>query len=233
MAGDGGAVSMERRRARERRPEQLHWIAQARALAATLDLLPNALVLLDPGPPCRAWHANLAARRLLADAGGLARTDDLPTARDDRLGARLAALLDGCPLAGDRPRAPRPPAAASGRELTLSVRELDFGASRDLPVRRLVLVEARARGPDGAALAALCREFGLTPKEAEAALRLHATGSVAEIAAQARRSVHTVRTQLKSAMSKTRTRSQAGLVALVGDRLAVGLPPSAPSTPAG
>lgn len=234
MGGDGTGAGLERRREREQRPAQLRWIAQARGLAAALDALPNALLLVTADIPVRIWHANATARRVL-EAGSLFSLEGerLVGCNPDatrQLDTLLRRALQH--PAGQRHECSLPP-DEGGQLLTFWVETLDFGGSRDLPVNRLALVEVAPPPPADLVLPGLCRDFGLTRGEAETALRLYATGSVAGIAAQARRSVHTVRTQLKAAMAKTSTHSQAGLVALVGNRLAGHPLPPVRSTPSG
>lgn len=232
MEGDETRRGADRRRDRERCPMQLRWIAQARALTAVLDALPNALLLVTSGNPVRIWHATSAARRVLASGGLLTLVDDRLVCASPHATKRLEMMLDrALQDAAGHSRECSLPADDEGQLLTFRVEALDWGASRDLPVDRLALVEVVAL-PVGV-LGALCREFGLTRGEAETALRLHATGSVAGIAAQASRSVHTVRTQLKAAMAKTGTHSQAGLVALLGNRLTGHALPPVRSTPSG
>ncbi|GAB3729731.1 hypothetical protein GCM10028862_08390 [Luteimonas pelagia] len=233
MPGDGVPTRPERRREREERPAGLRWIARARSLVAVLDLMPNALLLLEPDARCRIWHANVAAQRRLQAGYGLRVVDDRLVVDGPGLDARLQQLARACTRPGTGASLDLPVPCVAGTPLRLRLEALDFGASADLPVQRLVLAEVLGGGLDTEAVAALCRAHGLTRKEAEAALMLHATGSVAGIAAQSGRSVHTVRTQLKAAMAKTGTHSQAALVALVGARLRGGsLPPVAP-TPRG
>jgi DNA-binding CsgD family transcriptional regulator len=234
VGGDGTGAILDRRHEREQRPAQLRWIAQARGLAAALDALPNALLLATGGIRVRIWHANATARRVLAAGGRLSLEGDrligaTPEATT-RLDAMLRRALQYAP--GHRQEC-NLPADGAGPLLTFWVETLDFGASRDLPVNRLALVEVAPPPPADLVLPRLCHDFGLTRGEAETALRLYATGSVAGVAAQARRSVHTVRTQLKAAMAKTGTHSQAGLVALVGSRLAGHPLPPLRSTPPG
>jgi DNA-binding CsgD family transcriptional regulator len=96
------------------------------------------------------------------------------------------------------------------------VEALEVDAEAGLPVSRVLLLEVDERAAAHAAVRLLCSQFGLTPKEAQIALGLHANGSAQDTARDAGRSIHTVRAQLKSAMQKTNTHSQAGLVALVG-----------------
>lgn len=234
MGGDGTRQRVDRRGERERRPMQLRWIAQARALAAVLDALPNALLLVTAGKPVRVWHASLAARRMLGAGGPLSLAGDRLVCATADATRRLDVILhralrasaghpQDCELAVDD----------DGGFLVFRVEALAWGASPDLPVGRLALVEVVPPRPADLLLAGLCREFGLTRGEAETALRLHATGSVAGSAAQACRSVHTVRTQLKAAMAKTGTHSQAGLVALLGNRLSGHPRQAVRSTPSG
>ena len=102
---------------------------------------------------------------------------------------------------------------------SLQVQVLDFGMSADLPVTQMVLLELHEKAALEVGLHRLCLTFQLTPKEAEAAIGLYAIGSVGEFARSAGKSIHTVRTQLKAAMQKTGTHSQAGLVALVANHL--------------
>lgn len=234
MAGDGNIAADDRRLDREQRPTQLRWIAQARGMAAALDALPTALLLVTSGTPVRIWHANAAARRMLAAGGPLALEDDRLVGTSPAATQRVDLVLYRALqyAAGHRRQCSISP-DDDGPLLTFWVETLDFGGSGDLPVQRLALVEVAPPPPADLVLPGLCRDFGLTRAEAETALRLYATGSVAGIAAQARRSVHTVRTQLKAAMAKTSTHSQAGLVALMGNRLAGQPLQPVPPTPSG
>ena len=58
-------------------------------------------------------------------------------------------------------------------------------------------------------------QFGLTRSEAEVAVALSAGQIITEIAALRAVSVHTVRNQVKSALSKTNSRRQAELTRLI------------------
>lgn len=58
-------------------------------------------------------------------------------------------------------------------------------------------------------------KLGLSQTEAQIALSLADGQTIAEIAEARRASIHTVRNQVKSALSKTGSRRQAELVALV------------------
>jgi DNA-binding CsgD family transcriptional regulator len=111
-------------------------------------------------------------------------------------------------------------AGADGRTAaTLQVQVLDFGASPDLPVSEVLLLEVHEKAPIERGLQRLCNEYLLTRKEAECAIGLYAMGSLDEFARCAGKSIHTVRSQIKAAMQKTSTHTQAGLVALVAARL--------------
>ena len=216
MAIEQAARQVERRLRREQHPDQLRWIAQARSLAAALDLLPQPIVLLLPGETLRVWHANAAARHRLGAHPQLSiRAGVLHVA--PAYADLLAAAIDR--VCGEGAGHPQEFVlrAATG-SATARLQLLDFGASRDLPVSTVLMLELHEAASSERSLQQLCTRFGLTRKEAEAALGLCAMGSVDELARCTGRSVHTVRTQLKAAMQKTGTHTQAGLVALVANR---------------
>jgi DNA-binding CsgD family transcriptional regulator len=206
----------ERRVRREGDPAQLRWIAQARTLAAAVDRLPSPLLLLVPGEPIRVWQANSAARHRFVDCADLC-------VRDGLLGG-AAGVLDSLRSAMSRTLRHgvgqslrfELPLAAGAASATLEM--LDFGASADLPVTEVMLLEVRV-APGGRRIEHLCTTFRLTPKEAEVAVGLYSMGSVEELARCTGRSVHTIRSQLKAAMQKTGRRTQAALVAAVADCL--------------
>lgn len=212
---DEPARQSERRQRRERDPDQLRWIAQARTLAATLDLLPTPVVLLLPGEPIRVWHANAAARLLLSVHPELRIRDGLLLVPSGHVPPLMQAIARARELGPGHPqkfRLPSPVPAMASLQL------LDFGANRDLPISTVVMMELRESASPERGLQQLCTEFRLTRKEAEAAVGLHAMGSIDELARCTGKSIHTVRTQLKAAMQKTGTHTQAGLVALVAHR---------------
>ena len=210
----------ERRMRREDRPEQLLWIAQARCLAATLDLLSQPIVLLVPDTTLRVWHANATARVQLTGEG-------LVRMRDSRLwfADPTHDLYFGAAVRRARSLGPAHPqtielAGTDGRTAaTLQVQALDFGASPDLPVSEVLLLEVHEKAPVERGLQRLCNEYLLTRKEAECAIGLYAMGSLDEFARCAGKSIHTVRSQIKMAMQKTDRHTQASLVALVASRL--------------
>ena len=207
---------VERRVRREERPEQLRWIALARSLAATLDCLDRPLLLVVPEPPLRVWHANAAAREQLA-SGDLLRLRDgaLETLGE----ANTAALERGVRAVSEGTPALQLKLNGAGASLGLRLRRLQFGASAELPISHLVLLDVQPQASPDRHLQRLREGFGLTPREAECALGLFATGSVEAMARCSGKSIHTVRTQLKAAMQKTATHTQAGLVALVARQL--------------
>ncbi|GAB3348568.1 helix-turn-helix transcriptional regulator [Lysobacter tyrosinilyticus] len=215
---DETARLVERRQRRERDPDQLRWIAQARTLAAALDLLPSPIALLLPGEPLRVWHANAAARHRLSIHPELRMRDGLLLVASAHASAVMQAIARARELGPGHPQQLRLPSSAGPATATACVQLLDFGASRDLPVSTVLMLELRESVSPERGLQQLCTEFRLTRKEAEAALGLHAMGSIDELARCTGKSIHTVRTQLKAAMQKTGTHTQAGLVALVAHR---------------
>jgi len=221
MAADGTQHRQrERRIQREQGAGQLRWIAQARCLAAALDLLAQPILLVLPGWPIAIWHANAAARRQLAASGVLQIRDEtlhVGTPADATELARVIrrAQMQG-PLAPQQLELSTEPGGATAR---LHVQALDFGASPDLPVSEVLRLELHEQVPPEQLLQRLCHEFQLTRKEAECAIGLYVAGSVEEFTRRVGKSIHTVRTQLKIAMQKTATHTQAGLVALVANRV--------------
>jgi DNA-binding CsgD family transcriptional regulator len=220
MAEDTPADAGERRLRREQDPAQLRWIAQARSLAATLDLLPTPIVLFGDGEPLRVWHANAAARHRLGGGAGLHLREGTVQGTPEALHALRRATGEALRLGPGHPQAL---ALAADARAAGTVQALGFGASADLPVSELLMLEMRDGGGRSQGLQRLCAEFGLTPREAEVAVGLYSMGSIEELARCTGRSVHTVRTQVKVAMQKTGRRTQAGLVAAVADRLSAAL----------
>ena len=221
MADDGTRRrQVERRLRREDRPDQLQWIAQARCLAATLDLLPQPIVLVLPGDPIRVWHANAAARRQLASSSILQMRGGVLVPADATCASAITGAIQRTLMLG--PHHPQ--------QLELSTHGDRSGgepSGADAGLRhergsaggKMVLLELHEKAGLEVGLQRLCLTFQLTPKEAEAAIGLYAIGSVGEFARSAGKSIHTVRTQLKAAMQKTGTHSQASLVALVAKHL--------------
>lgn len=214
-APDGGK---ERRVRHERRTDAARENARVTCLAAALDCLPHPILLVIASQPLQVWHANAAARRRFVDGGLLRIRDGLLVIEDGTCRVHLMNAIrrafvagPGCPQEVELAAEPGGPSRAK-----VHVEAVEIDADAGLPVSRVLLLEVDERTATHAALRLLCSEFGLTPKEAEIALGLHAKGSAHDTARDAGRSIHTVRAQLKSAMQKTNTHSQAGLVALVG-----------------
>lgn len=220
MADDGRLRRpAERRARREDRPEQLRWIAQARCLAAALDLLAQPIVLLVPDVALRVWHANAAARAQFIE--GLVRMRDgrLLFADPAHEEYFCAAARRARSLGSAHPQRIELTDHDGRTAATLQVQMLDFGASPDLPVSEVLLLEVHEKASVERGLQRLCDEYLLTRKEAECAIGLYAMGSLDEFARCAGKSIHTVRSQIKAAMHKTATHTQASLVALVAARL--------------
>lgn len=211
-------ASGERRVRREERPDQLHWIALARALAATLDCLERPMLLIVPEHPVRVWHANAAAREQLALGVALRLREGWLQGCGEGNATALVRAIQAA-AAGPAGVSTRLQLHAEGTTANLRLQRLEFGASAELPVANVVLVDVQAQACPQRNLQRLREGFGLTPREAECALGLYAIGSVEAMARCTGKSIHTVRTQLKAAMQKTATHTQAGLVALVARQL--------------
>lgn len=214
-------IQGDRRVRQERRVDLLRLHARSRCLTAALDRLPHPILLVIAGDPIRVWHANTAARRDLTGDCLLRLDGELLSVPDDTGGRQLATVMRRISIRGPGHPQSVELALEAGSPLTTEVHieALDVDGDAGLSATRVLMLEIHARISRDEALQQLCRDYGLTPKEAEAALSLYATGSSIELARQAGKSIHTVRSQLKSAMQKTNTRTQAGLVALVGSRL--------------
>lgn len=208
----------ERRIRRERNADQLRWIAQARSLAAALDLLQQPIALLLPGEPIRVWHANAAARHWFSSQSHLRLRDGALLAGPPVAPALAEAIAHARVLGPGH--AHQANLSSPSETTTATLQVLEFGASSDLPVTDVLMLTLHPSASVERGLHRLCREFQLTRKEAETAVGLYSMGSIDELARCNGKSVHTVRTQLKAAMQKTGTHTQAGLVALVANRLA-------------
>lgn len=210
----------ERRVSIERRRDQRRLLDSARTFGAALDTLCHPLLIVAPGHPPAVWFANAAARRRLLPGMPLALNADRLQIASTPAGALLGRALRLAQLQGPGyPQTVEVRAGETAGSLVIHVDAIEPCAMLDMPAERMLLVEVRERGPSADALNLLCERFGLTPKEAEIALGLYAAGSVEALARHAGKSIHTVCSQLKAAMLKTGTHTQAGLVALVGSRL--------------
>ena len=181
-----------------------------------LELLGRPAFLLDQ--QARLLRHNASADAILRAAGGLLLS-----------GGRLAApsrpaqqALNACiaVAAGASGQAPAASAATvlspGGRPLRLDVLPVRDRADWSLPGPRAVLVVATQRAE--AALpsrAELVARFAFTRAEADLALGLLSSRSVAQLADDTGRSVHTLRSHLARVMAKTRTRRQSELVCVL------------------
>ncbi|MBB5014501.1 helix-turn-helix transcriptional regulator [Rehaibacterium terrae] len=217
---DTARLPGERRINVERRRDQRRLLDSARTFGAALDTLCHPLLIVAPGHPPTVWFANAAARRRLLPGMPLVLDADRLRIAATPAGAQLGRALRLAQLQGPGyPQTVEVRVDDTAGSLVVHVDAIEPCATLDMPAERMLLVEVRERGPSADALNLLCERFGLTPKEAETALGLYAAGSVEALARHAGKSIHTVRSQLKAAMLKTGTRTQAGLVALVGRRL--------------
>ncbi|CAA9318910.1 MAG: hypothetical protein AVDCRST_MAG71-1151 [uncultured Lysobacter sp.] len=217
MTEDGVQQQPERRVRREDRADALRWIAFARSLAATLDVIPQALALVVPGPQLRIWHANAAALGRLASSNILPMREGVLLPAGAANATELFRAVELALATGPRHRHRATLISPDARVAPVLVQALDFGASPDLPVSHLLLLEMQEKISADDGLARLSERFQMTRKEAECALGLYAIGSIDKFARCTGKSIHTVRTQLKAAMHKTDTNTQAALVALVAD----------------
>ena len=218
----GNATPRTERRTGGRRASD-HATASSRTacLASALEHLSHRTLLVIPGVPLRVWYANAAARvplevPLMQLRDGVLQVDG-GAARQALYSAVRHVTVEG-------PGHPMSLSIRGGDAMqhVLDVRldALDVGPETDAPTARLVLMQLDEAPSHEVALQRLCADYGLTQAEAETALLLHARGSTDALARSCGKSVHTVRSQVKAAMQKTETHSQAALVALVGRCLA-------------
>lgn len=95
--------------------------------------------------------------------------------------------------------------------------------SRRSPAALLTVAEQRPRNDSDILSGHLQKAFGLTPSEADVAMRLAGGAAVREIADSRRSALATVRTQVKSLLSKMNARKQSDVVRVIG-KLNGGLP---------
>lgn len=206
------------RRVADRRPAS----ARTACLAAALEHLPHRTLLLVPGVPLRVWYANAAARMPL-EVPVVQLRDDVLEVREDSARQALYHAVRQVVAAG--PGHPMTLALQADERMHAAVDvrldALDVDSEAGVPVSRLVMMQLDEVPSHDVALQRLCADYGLTHMEAETALLLHARGSTDELVRSSGKSVHTVRSQIKAAMQKTETHSQAALVALVGRCLAM------------
>lgn len=196
---------------------------RAAGLAAALDAMPNAALLLSQ--QSRVLFANRRAETILAAADGLRVLDgELCAARstDARLLRRMVGDA-GRAAQGVVPRGPDALAVArpSGRRalsvLVSPVAELrDKLALRDRPAALLIVTDPDDEAGIAAGAADRLRLlFGLTPTEAGVAVRVARGCSGPEAAAALGIGAGTVHAHLKSVFAKTGVHRQSGLARLL------------------
>jgi len=200
---------------------------EARDLGASaldvLNRLSQPTLLVDQEG--RIHYANDAARSYLADSPHLAARQGVLCCTDPggdaRLGVSLRATHPGGACEPKVAQVPEHqcliPLTAADRRSALSVCVIPLappqdGASR-LSLALLITHDPTVRPPVDEAMVA--QTLGLTPAEARAAVGLAQGRSLAELAKASGLSVHTLRSQVQSAMAKTDTHRQTDLVALI------------------
>lgn len=178
---------------------------------------PEASAIMLLTPTGTASYANEAAERMLASGEMLAVS---PTgrlkARDPELQARIAARLQS-PGRPERMQLRAGSLRLVADLLPVDDRMRDMLAPGPLGralAPRLVLILSHVRD-ETRSIDGLAAKLGLTQSEAQIALALADGHTLAEIAEARSASIHTVRNQVKSALSKTGARRQSDLVALI------------------
>jgi DNA-binding CsgD family transcriptional regulator/PAS domain-containing protein len=193
---------------------------RSRGLAAALDHVPKAILLLNRGGT--VVHANAAAERLLSAADGLSVTNGRLEATSPGARKSLDGLLQHAADASDSTRFKRRMTNVpriSGRR-SYVVRAVPIESTEDLidvndlPELPRVLVtvsdpEAKHPAP---AVSELQTVYGLTPAEANLAVELSRGATLARIAQNQGIAVATVRKYLRSVFDKTGIHRQAELV---------------------
>ena len=185
------------------------------ALTATLDRF-DQVAVFAVGVDLRVVQANAVAERqfgLVGDDG----IDGLPFHAND-LDTIRKQVRSLCVETSDEPRLCRARDVEQDRLVIVQLRPLQterYG--------RLVLVATSVLAwPKGIKLA-LQSAFGLTAAEVDVVQQLTMTASLQEVADLRRRSIATVRTQLKTILHKTETKSQVELIRLVLSMAALSL----------
>jgi DNA-binding CsgD family transcriptional regulator/PAS domain-containing protein len=204
-----------------RRAATLHGeLASMRVQLATftghLDRYPHPFLLTDA--ESRVLYANAAAREITALRDGLAietgRIMLLAPKRQEEFRDAIREIAAGRGSTLRRMEVPRPSRKAPYRLLTMNVPTsgaLPLGIAQ--PAAAILVVDSEAgKEPD---LAILRELFSLTPAEARITARLALGRSVDEIAHEAGTSIETVRSQVRSILSKTGTTRQGELISLV------------------
>lgn len=189
--------------------------SQLATFTGHLDRYPQPFFLT--GADGRVMYANAAARETVAVRDGLAIRDgriSLPAAAQRRLQDAIAAVAGGTGLPLQNIEVSRGPDKSPYRLLLMSVPSLGalpLGTSQ--PAAAILVMDSEsAIEPDPAILREV---FALTPAEARVTGRLVLGRSVEEIAGESGVSVETVRSQVRSILSKTNTGRQGELISLV------------------
>ncbi len=204
-----------------RRAAILHGeLASMRVQLATftghLDRYPHPFLLTDAD--CRVLYANAVARDTVALRDGLAieagRIMLMSTTKQTAFREAVSEIAAGRGLPLRRLEISRPSRKAPYRLLVMNVPNsgaLPLGISQ--PAAAVLVVDSES-GPEPD-LAILRELFSLTPAEARITGRLVLGRSVEEIARETGVSVGTVRSQVRSVLSKTATTRQGELISLV------------------
>lgn len=223
QAGLRRGVGDERRSPGRRLTDWNRPSSRTACLASALEHLPQRTLLLVPGVPLRVWYANAAARMQMAVPVLQLRGDVFEIQDGPALQALHTAVRQVLATGPGHPVALTLYCDQTQRAIAdVRLDALDVDPASGAPTSRLVMMQLDEKPSHDVALQRLCADHGLTYVEAETALLLHARGSVDALVRVNGKSVHTVRSQLKAAMQKTETHSQAALVALVGRCLALG-----------
>ncbi len=174
-----------------------------RAAVHALEAIGTAVFFLDQAGRCTRWNAS--ADILLRD-GSLVRL-------------RGGRLLAASPGSGSMVLAATGPTALRCKNGTVAghaaIHALPSGGAFGDASAVVFVDPIRASRPVDVRQA-LCAAFGLTPREAELAVRLAHGEGLAAVAEAMGISVGAARTRLKTVFGKTGTRHQAGVVAVVG-----------------
>jgi DNA-binding CsgD family transcriptional regulator len=181
----------------------------ARALRASVDRVTTGIVITDPEGVPQHWNA--FTEELLKRHREFRILDDQIQLADAKEHQQLRWLMRKCAEHGE-PQHMISRSKASGDPLFFAVEPLPW--DDDGPYACLVLIRSpSATGTlEPKRLAAL---FGLSQRESELVAALADGRGLDEFALETERSIHTVRTQLKSIYRKTSTQRQSDLVRLV------------------
>ncbi len=190
------------------------------ALAATIDVLPLGIILVDSDG--RVIFTNQSAKNLLAHGEGIAQgCDGRLTASRAAESSTLGALIDLAvrgPLDGDAEPcgALQLSRSSTTRPLSVVVRPLGHHPAPPSAGRpaAIVLCGDPDRDP-GTPRDMLARLYGLTPSEAKLTLELLSGRTLERAAARLSISMNTARTHLKHVFQKTGTNRQVDLLRLI------------------